>query len=1213
MEKQGRLFVLTAFLGLLLVIGALPSRVSAAGGADKTSNFHAVITSQSDTWSNGVTATYSVDYTIDQGSMSEGDYVIVSIPQNIVSDVDWAVSSQHFSQVVDLKNGQYKLVFGAGAQSSLSGSFAMNLTMKNDTDTSKSGTISIGGAAKTLTVNPSSSSSGTVGEETRAIDKDVNDTDVAYSGYDYSDGRGNNAKQIGIINSSTDGVYTYRLFVNKKKTNMANVTVSDTLPGGMHFLNQTPTVEYYESGSASETVDPSLYQLTCVGDKLTFTYPGALSRCIQISYKVSVDDTKNAKYTNSASIDYTENGKAYSEHVGYVLQGKKYSAVNGEKQVNKTEITNANQDQQVMYSFKFWNNKVTEARKINFSDTLDSHVRFDGAVSSDYFSITQDAQNPHVIHVTNKLDLPADKTFYARFFVNMSGVPAGYTVMNTAGGNTVYTTKKAEVALTATKTLNGKAPGKDNIYQFELCDSRGKVLQTKINGADGRIAFDPIEYGLSDVGKTFDYTVREKQGADTKTTYDSSVYQVSVKVAQDGKEQPITTTTTIVKKGQKDQPGQSVESMTFANSQELAPATASITAVKSLSGRALKNGEFSFTLTAQDKAPMPEGAKDSKLTVTNDGTAVNFGKIIYNKAGSYTYTIKENSGDLGGVTYDTSERTVTVNVNEDTQKGTLNAVVNGAGSAATFSNTYKARPATADITAQKTLTGRSLKSGEFSFTLTANDNAPMPSGAKEGKLTVKNNGSSVDFGSITYDKAGTYTYAIQEEKGSLGGVGYDGSIKTVTVTVTDDGLGQLKAAVSGDGKDAIFRNTYQTGTVNASITAVKSLEGRTLKPHEFSFTLTGDNHAPMPKDAKDGKLTVKNNGAAVDFGSITYDKAGTYNYTIQEEKGSLGGVTYDGSTKTVKVTVADRGDGTLSATVDGAGSSATFKNIYAPKPIATSFFADKVLTGRTLKDGEFSFTISAAAGTPMPDKTTAVNKADGTIDFGKVTFDQAGTYTYAIKENGGQVKGVTYDSSVKNIVAEVTDDGSGQLQVKVTGNGKAATFKNTYQAAGAAIVKGQKTVNGKASGNLSGFTFTLTPINAQGVGIGEPMKAVTAADGSFVFDAIQYELNDVGTYDYLLDETNLPQGYQKDFQPKRVRITVTDNGDGTLKTVVADMPKDGLMFNNTHKTTHVAPIVPTVGKVVKTGDTTNIIGWMVLALAASVGLVMINKKREIKK
>lgn len=444
MEKQGRLFVLTAFLGLLLVIGALPSRVSAAGGADKTSNFHAVITSQSDTWSNGVTATYSVDYTIDQGSMSEGDYVLVSIPTEIVSNVDWSVSSQHFSKVEDLGGGQYKLIFGPNAASALNGSFAVNLTMKNDTDTSKSGTISIGGAQKTITVNPSSSSSGTEGSETRAVVKDGFDNDdVSYGDYDYSDGEGNSAKQIGVIKSNTDGVYKYRLYVNAKKTDMSNITVTDTLPGGMHFTSQTPEVTYYPSG---QTVDSSLYNLTISGDKLTFVYSGELkNQCIQINYWVKVDDTQHSKYTNYASINYNEDGKSYSERNGYVLQGSSYNAVNGEKMVNKTEITNANKDQQVMYSFKFWDNNAIAAGKIDFTDTLDAHVKYVSAANSDYFTITQDANDPQKIHITNKKALPANTTLFARFFVNMSGVPAGYTVMNTAGGNTVYTTKDAEV------------------------------------------------------------------------------------------------------------------------------------------------------------------------------------------------------------------------------------------------------------------------------------------------------------------------------------------------------------------------------------------------------------------------------------------------------------------------------------------------------------------------------------------------------------------------------------------------------------------------------------------------------------------------------------------------------------------------------------------------------------------------------------------------
>ena len=249
----------------------------------------------------------------------------------------------------------------------------------------------------------------------------------------------------------------------------------------------------------------------------------------------------------------------------------------------------------------------------------------------------------------------------------------------------------------------------------------------------------------------------------------------------------------------------------------------------------------------------------------------------------------------------------------------------------------------------------------------------------------------------------------------------------------------------------------------------------------------------------------------------------------------------------------------------------------------------------------------------MPEKTTAANKADGTIDFGAVTYNQVGTYTYTVREDAGDVKGVTYDSSEKIIVVEVTDDGNGQLQAKVTGSGESAKFKNTYDAAGAIVIKGQKTVNGKQNGKLSGFIFTLTPVTAQGVGTGLPMKTVTAADGSFAFDALNYDLKDVGIHYYLLDETNLPEGYQKDFQPKLIKVTVTDNGDGTLKAKAEGMPANGYTLDNTYTTTHVTPIVPHTGVGVKTGDTVNAIAWLILACAAGITLVTVNRKRDIEK
>ena len=1313
-----------------------------AGGSDKTASFHTAITSQKDVWSSGVTAIYSVSYSIDQGSMNEGDYVIVSIPQDVISEVDWAVSPQHFSSTEDLGDGRYKLVFGPNANTALTGSFTMNLTMKNDSDTSKTGTIQIGETSKEVTVNPVSHSSGTSGRDTRAIVKDAaTNNDVGFGDYDYSDGQGNNAKQIGIIKSNTDGVFTFRLFINSKEADMTGVTVTDTLPGGMHFTGSNTKVYYHGENKSSETVDAGLYQLSLSGNTLTFSYPGELkNRCIAVCYEVQVDDTKNAKYTNTADIVYTEDGNQFAEHTGYVLQGSGYNAANGEKQVNKTEITNDSSDQEVCYSFKFWDNNAIAAGKIDFTDTLDSHVKFESGVSSEYFSITQDENNPQVIHIKNVKDLPANTTLYARFFVDMSGVPAGYTVANTAGGNTVYTTKKALVRLNAVKLVNGETPGADHIYKFQLLDSDGKVLQTKENDAEGNIAFSPLEYGDDAAGKTFTYKIKEVSGSGArrakstapKMQYDNTVYNVTVNVSEgaDSQSKDLSVTTTVSKeagsgtRAARAAAKMPANAMVFNNTYTPEPVSANITAKKFLTGRDLKDGEFSFTISAAEGTPMPanttvtnkadgtvdfgditfdkagtytytireekgslsgvtydesektvtvkvsdngegkliaevSGAGDeaalkneyapssaaaditakksltgrdlkdgefsftisaaegtpmpANTTVTNkaDGT-VDFGEVTYTKAGTYTYTIREEKGNLGGVTYDESEKTVTVKVSDD-GKGQLIAEVSGAGDEAAFKNEYAPSSITADITAKKSLTGRDLKDGEFSFTISAAEDTPMPANTT---VTNKADGT-VDFGKITYTKAGTYTYTIKEEKGNLGGVNYDNSEKTVTVTVKDNLDGKLTATVSGDGDAAEFENTYKAEETTANITAKKSLTGRDLKDGEFSFTISAAEGTPMPANTT---VTNKADGT-VDFGKITYTKAGTYTYTIKEDNGNLGGVTYDDSEKTVTVTVKDNLDGKLTATVSGDGDAAEFKNTYKAEETTANITAKKSLTGRDLKDGEFSFTISAAEGTPMPAQTTVTNKADGTVDFGEITYTKAGTYTYTIREDKGNLGGVTYDDSEKSVTVKVSDNGEGKLIAEVTGDGEDAAFANHYDAAGSAAISGTKTVNGGSkTDKLDGFTFTLTETDASGKALegAKTLKAITDKEGKFSFEEIPYTLNDAGTHYYLLDETDIPEGYSRNFKAALLTVTVTDQGDGTLDVQIEGMPEGGV-FDNTFAEKKTAGNTDTDkggssaavshGRNPKTGDTSSVGFWMLLVLASGAALTVLRKKK----
>jgi len=735
-----------------------------------------------------------------------------------------------------------------------------------------------------------------------------------------------------------------------------------------------------------------------------------------------------------------------------------------------------------------------------------------------------------------------------------------------------YKADPASASITAKKTLTGRDL-KDSEFSFTLAaednapmpeGAEDGKLTVKNDGTD--VNFGNIVYTKAG---TYRYTITEEKGDKGGVTYDSDIEEVTVTVTDNGSGQ-----LEAVVRGDGDDAA-------FENTYSATPVSAAITAVKKLTGRDLKDGEFKFTLTAEDNAPMPQNAEDGAVTAENEGEAVNFGSITYDKAGTYHYTIREEKGESGGVTYDDSVKDVTVTVTDDGE-GTLHAVVKGDGDDAAFRNSYEAKSATAKITAKKSMEGRDLKDGEFSFTLKAEDNAPMPEGAEDGKLTAKNDGTAVDFGSITYDKAGTYTYTVTEDPGSLGGVSYDTTPRVITVTVTDDLKGQLHAEVSGGGDDATFSNTYKTGTTSASITAVKKLTGRAIKDGEFLFTLTAEDNAPMPEGAGNGTITAENEGEAVNFGSITYDKAGTYHYTIREENGGLGGVTYDDSVKNVTVTVTDNGDGTLTAKVSGAGEDAAFNNKYKAASTKASVTAKKTLTGRDLADGEFSFTLAANDSAPMPegasDGKLTVENSGTAVDFGSITYDKAGTYTYTVTENAGGLGGVSYDSTSHIVTVTVRDNLDGTMTASVSDDGENAAFCNIYKADPAsASITAKKTLSGR---NLKDgeFRFTLTAKDNAPM----PEKAesgtltVKNAGQDVNFGSITY--TKAGTYHYTIQEENDGLGgVTYDDSVKDVTVTVTDDGAGKLNAVVRGDGSDA-EFENTYSVTSTSASITAVKK-----------------------------------
>lgn len=464
---------------------------------------------------------------------------------------------------------------------------------------------------------------------------------------------------------------------------------------------------------------------------------------------------------------------------------------------------------------------------------------------------------------------------------------------------------------------------------------------------------------------------------------------------------------------------------------------ASLAGHKMLNGRALAAGEFSFTISAADGSaadtPLP-----AETTVSNDADgSFHFGDIAFAKTGTYLYDVAEDTSALPAgvkaVTQGAERVEVDVTVND---AGELVASVKAPEGGLSFVNEYGTNDAVVSVSATKAIVANGLEApalndGDFSFTISADtEGAPLPD-----ETTVTNRGGNVSFGPMTFAKAmlgdemsKTFDYTISES-GSKLGVTND-SAKSFSVTVTDDGKGNLTAEMSGP---VSFANTYAVAplsySVSRDVSVKKELAGRDLREGEFTFELLeGDDVVATATNAADGTVT---------FPELTYDAPGEHGYTVREVAGDAAGVSYDTAAYAVSVKVSDNGDGTLSATASG-DTSVTFKNVYEAAPATVTLNAKKVLEGAELADGEFTFRLEN--GGQLMDEAT--NDADGNVTFHELTLKQAGTYTFTVSEIAGSEEGVTYDSSQKTVTVTVTDDGNGQLQASVEGNGQ--TFTNTY-------------------------------------------------------------------------------------------------------------------------------------------------------------------------
>lgn len=661
-----------------------------------------------------------------------------------------------------------------------------------------------------------------------------------------------------------------------------------------------------------------------------------------------------------------------------------------------------------------------------------------------------------------------------------------------------YDPNNATSSLMATKTLNGSSKGLEaGAFTFQIksisapqgstanlptgvTSGDDATVGTVTNDTDGVISFGQFSF---DAEGEYRYQVTEINEGKGGYSYDGAIYTVVFTVSDDPETGSLVATPTIYQG--KDTTGAIVDAITFANGYQpesvTTPTNATFSGTKSVTeehgGFTLEAGQFSFTMTstsAPDGVGAPAPSNGSTVSNAEDGS-FDLGTLTFVEPGEYTYTVTEDKPTQGidGITYSSEVYTLYFNVvdNNGQLEIKTQSITNSANETVdagdlNFTNIYNDGETSYQIAGTKVLetngySGETLAQDEYSFAL-------YEEGAEEPLQTVTNgapngNAAAFQFDSITYAEAGTHTYKVYElgtdgEPGTGGidtdNVSYSEEVYTITVIVSEsnDGRG---LSVSSDVQNSkiVFTNTYTPESVvvgpsgSAQIGGTKTLnaaEGtdRTLKEGEFTFVLLdGDgNEVSSATNAADGSFV---------FDDLTFDKAGTYSYTVAEKSGNAGGITYDETLYGVTIEVTeDTNANELVAQVsyskgNQSVEAMSFTNTYEAIPIGIQLGASKELQNASLAAGQFTFELTGSEGAPMPESTTATNTENGQVLFDEITFDAVGEYDYTITEvNDGQ-EGITYDAdATRTIHVSVTDSGEGFLEATVSYGEDGSHFVN---------------------------------------------------------------------------------------------------------------------------------------------------------------------------
>lgn len=503
---------------------------------------------------------------------------------------------------------------------------------------------------------------------------------------------------------------------------------------------------------------------------------------------------------------------------------------------------------------------------------------------------------------------------------------------NTYRAQPATDTPTAVKAVSASEGNHYKLKGDDFTFTLHRVTAPDGVTaeadQTKTNDARGNIRFDQLSFPLPG---TYVYTVSERDVTVPGVTKDGTVTTITYTVKDVGHAGRLK----VVDKTITRSDGKTANGIRFDNTYNPKGVGCTLGGVKTIinadtaTNRIPQDGEFTFALTSHDGAPMPEGSKDGVKTVTNTGTGFTFGRMDYDKPGTYVYTVTEQAGRDPTIGYSTQAYDVTVTVTD--QGGMLSASADRQATDVRFDNTYTPTPVDVTVKADKRLTGRDLNDGEFAAELKDSDGnllqtkrfARVPRDAQSDKATdVREGEGTLEFDKLTFDRAGVYTYTVTEQDGDLGGVTYDRTVHTVTVTVTEDAdshtlTAKTEYSTENGSEDGIrFTNTYQPQNVLVELTARKRLTGRGLKVHEFEFELVDRDGKVIDteRNDKDGDIRFKPLTYGRDNNGI--DDCGEHRYVIRERNTGEKNVTYDRTEHHVTVTVGDDLQGNLTAKVE---------------------------------------------------------------------------------------------------------------------------------------------------------------------------------------------------------------------------------------------------------------------------------------------------------